>query len=377
VATSSVVPAGDQHARAFAAFLRQTWDPHATVESVERGWDEAAEANPVQPGQRSPTYVFLKDEEVIGHLGTLPVVLRHAGTERHAVWLKGLMVLPEFRNGPVGYGLVKAADHPYAMAMVVEEPARRLFTALGFEDLGSVPNYLFPLDPSRVLRQATLALDSTGMRSAATKAMLRLARQPVVATPAGWAVQAYTRLRLAMSGRRPRRAPDRIFASPIDESACDVLWERIAPHVEGPVRSGRYLATRYGREVGRYVTLPLGTESRLLGLAVLRRPSAHNDPRLGSLKVATLADVVAEPTDGPTIRALLRMVIAEAASLGSDAVVASASHRRLRTSLLACGFVPIGANMHFLVRVPSGDLPLPPLDDWWLTRGDSRADESF
>src|SRR5213593_994324 len=134
VGTSGVdiVRADDRHAPALAEFYRAVWDPSATPEAVRRARATAAAQNPVTPGEEVPTFLFLQRGRVLGHVTTIPVRLHAAGTSRPGHWVKGLMVVPEHRNGPVGMLLLKEAVRQLdlAMAMVVQPAPRRLFQAL-------------------------------------------------------------------------------------------------------------------------------------------------------------------------------------------------------------------------------------------------------
>lgn len=59
------------------------------------------------------------------------------------------MVLPEYRNGPIGFLAVKdlAARLPGSTILTVAPVARRLFSAMGYTDLGSVSNFVRVLRP--------------------------------------------------------------------------------------------------------------------------------------------------------------------------------------------------------------------------------------
>ena len=158
---AEVVVADDRHLETLTDFYRQTWDADADAERVRTARLQAAECNPVCPGDPPPTFLFLLGGRAIGHVGSIPVRVWGAAGVRPAHWVKGLMVLPEHRNGPVGFLLLKDAMRhlELAMAMVVQPEARRLFQALGFADVGVLPNALRVLHPSRVLRR----LDSAGV----------------------------------------------------------------------------------------------------------------------------------------------------------------------------------------------------------------------
>ena len=116
----------------------------------------------------------------------------------------------------------------------------------------------------------------------------------------------------------------------------------------------------------------------LAGFAAVRPPRAGGDPRLGGARVATLSELVA-PVDRPAVlRALVAGAETVARSLDADALLCSASHPATRDALRRRAWLPFPGNVHLLVREPPGTAPLPrALRDWWLTRGDSHADEVF
>jgi hypothetical protein len=60
----------------------------------------------------------------------------------------------------------------------------------------------------------------------------------------------------------------------------------------------------------------------------------------------------------------------------ADALLCTASHHTLRPMLRRRAFLPVGGNVHFMIRDPAPQPPRP-LPEWWLTRGDSSADEVF
>ena len=66
--------------------------------------------------------------------------------------MKGFMVLPEHRNGPIGYLVLKEAVRRLGIAAVltVADPSRRLFEAMGFRNLGMLSNQILPLRPARI-----------------------------------------------------------------------------------------------------------------------------------------------------------------------------------------------------------------------------------
>lgn len=144
-----------------------------------------------------------------------------------------------------------------------------------------------------------------------------------------------------------------------------------------PTRDGAYLRGRYLGEDG-YRLLGVYEAGALAGFAAVRPPRADGDPRLNGVRVATVSELVA-PVDRPRIlRALLAGAETVARSLDAHALLCSASHPAARAALRRRGCLPCPGNVHVLLREPPGAAPLPrALDGWWLTRGDSHADEVF
>ena len=76
----------------------------------------------------TPIFLFLKNKEVIGHLGTMSVEIQRGDFRFPAHWVVGLMVLPEFRNGLVGPQLIKKVNESlsFAMTLHVENAVSRI-----------------------------------------------------------------------------------------------------------------------------------------------------------------------------------------------------------------------------------------------------------
>jgi GNAT superfamily N-acetyltransferase len=377
-ARSRVVRVGDEHLPALAGFVRAVWDPAASVEGLRAARAADAAANPVAPGEPVPTFLFLRDDQAIGHLTTIPARVAAGGRVWPAYWLKGFWVLPEHRNGPVGFLLVKEAMRHLgcALATAVEEAPRRVFCALGFRDLGALGEYVRPLEPRRMLEH----LDPEALGLAARPALRRalaLAQRPWGAAAGGAVLRAALGLWAAAAGRggRQRGGP----AAALDEPACDALWRRASAELAAsPVRDAAYLRTRYAAQLGdRFELVTAGTDGELSGLALLRRPRAQGDPRLRGLRVALLSDAVFPPSRPAAGRALLRAAEEAARACGADALLCSASHPALRACLLRRAYAPVPGRLHFLARAPE-DVELPDdLAAWWITRADGNADEVF
>lgn len=384
---SGVVRMEARHAAAAAAFLAQVWDPAATAESLLRARESAAEINTVSPGEPPPTFLFLRGGQVIGYVTTLPIRLVHEGRTRRAHWLNGLMVLPEFRNGPIGYVLLKeAVQHlPLAMALSVAAPARRLFEGLGFTDAGTLPNFIRVVNPRSFLEKLDLtALGISAVPQVAVRAFEAARR----ANLTGLMADSFSLVdRAYVAVRRDRRLRlARTISDAIGEVNTVKLWDDMRARLKlTPERDLHAWAYRYGHRRGgerTYFTVrvddPGSGELRAVG--VLRRPRASTDPRLNGIRVATLADAMWVPGDDEALLALLGVTDTAARELGGDAVLCTASLPALTNRLPQAGYVPIGGNLHLLVRDVTADPggPIPAQSTLWhLMRGDAHADDVF
>lgn len=367
--TSSVevVRVEDRHVPALAEFYRAVWDAHATEDSVRRARDAA--------GVETPTFLFLNKGRALGHVTTIPQDLHGPGGIRRAHWLKGLMVLPEHRNGPVGMLVLKEAVRQLgtAMAMVVQPAPRRLFAALGFADLGAVPNAVKLLRPARVLAR----LDARELSLPAARVarpVLQAAQKVGVASLAGAAVGLAAHLWTRVAGARVRSLAA-TEVEELDPAVLDTLWQRARARIAAaPSRDGTFMRRRYAIPPYRATIVqgPAGPAA----LAVVRAPSEQGDARLRGLRVATLSDLVVSPDDPGAALAAVAAAERLARDLDADAIVCSASHAALRGVLRRRAFAPLGGNMHFMLRDPAGGGPAE-LQAWWLMRGDSNADEIF
>lgn len=378
-----IVRADDAHAAAIAEFIREVWTPTATADSVLAARRRGAEHNDAEPGVPPPTWLALRAGRVLGYVTTIPVRWWDGQREWPAYWIKGLMVLPEYRNGPVGHAVMKAAaaSLPRSAGLAVAMPARRLFGALGYSDLGAIPNFIRPLSAGRMLSR--LELTAIGIKRLPnwTPAALRVAQATGIAAVGGWVAGAV--LRAAAFLRRHPAARQRcdMAAEAPTAAELDGLWMSARDGFPtGVVRDGRYLRGRYPTEPdGSYVWLLARRQGVLTGVAILRRPRADGDLRLHGIRVATVADMLYQMADTPACMALLGGAERAARGLNADAVLVTGSCPALHRVLRRQCYFPIGGNVHLLLRdvEGSGARLADSLSDWWLTRGDGNSDEGL
>src|SRR5206468_9304275 len=144
-------------------------------------------------------------------------------------------------------------------------------------------------------------------------------------------------------------------------------------------RDAAYLRLRYDTSsTGAYRTVAVTEAGVLRGIAVVRVPRVEGDPRLRGIRVATLSDLVYDPARTGVGLALLAEAERVARSLDADVLLVSASHRAHGPLLRRRGFLRFSGNLHLLVRDATAALPGPTaLADWWVMRGDMKADTVF
>jgi hypothetical protein len=109
----------------------------------------------------------------------------------------------------------------------------------------------------------------------------------------------------------------------------------------------------------------------------VKRPRDEGDPRLGGIRVATLADLLYRPSDSRAGLAILRGAEDAARALGADALLCGASAAATAPLVERRGYLGLPGNLRVLARF-KGDPAVPEqLGDWWVTRGDSEGDGTF
>ena len=374
--------ASEEHAESVAAFYREVWDPSATTETVIASMRASAAANVAAPGEPLPTALVLQGSRVIGYCSSIAQRLWDGKTERPAYWVKGLMVLPEFRNGPIGFLAVKELTRhlPCATILTVAPGAKRLFGALGYTDLGAITNWVKPLRPGVMANRLDLNALGLGNLPNWVGSGVRIARKTGIASVGASVAGVVMDAAAAATRMRSRR-----FATALetpDQRELDALWASARTGIEAsPVRDATYLINRFGASApeGEFYTFVTARQrGRLAAIAVVRKPKETSDPRLGGIRVATVSDALFHPTETnaglATLGAIARIARAEKA----DALVCMSSHPLLTGLLRRQGYLRLRGNVHFFLRDVTGAGAWPPdRASWWLGRGDGESDATF
>lgn len=371
---------GETDAATIAEFMRTAgWDANATADGVGEWLRTSASQNPFEPGAEPPVVGIFIGPRLVACLTSIPTRLWNGSEFATAHWLKGFWVLEQYRDGLIGFLLLKemlkhvglAASMPAALM------PRRLSVALGMIDLGAVPNYIEPLRIARILRRLDPQLLKLNGVSNAASIALKFAK----IAPAAYAAQALINLYLAA-----RRLPSALAAPALTtrlgeklpgEIELDSLWNRARRALSCCAeRSGAYLSWRYERGAnGRYCFASSWRGAELVGLAVVQHPERLDDPRLAGLAIGSIVDLLVDPGCPRALPSVLGAARGWAKSLNYDALLLTLSLSALRAPVMRAGYIPMRGNIHVMLRDPGGKHGLSAnLDDWMVTRGDAWSD---
>jgi hypothetical protein len=367
-------------ADAIAEFMRTAgWDAKATPDRVREWLQTAAAQNPFERGVAPPIVGVFVGSLLVACLTSIPTRFWNGKEFAAAHWLKGFWVLEQYRDGLIGYLLLKemlkhvglAASMPAALAPI------RLSVALGMLDLGAVRNYIEPLRMARILRRLDPRLLQLNGVSTSASIALKLAKIPPVAFAAEALIAlCFKALRLP-SALAARGLNTQLQETLPSEADLDSLWAR-AQGVVGccATRSGAYLRWRYERDANaRYWFASCWRQAELVGLAVVQRPERLDDPRLAGLVIGSVVDLVVDQSCPGALASVLGAARRWAMSQNYDALLLTMSHLKLRAPMIRAGYIPMAGNIHVMLRDLGGKHGLSPnLDAWTVTRGDAWSD---
>jgi len=371
-------------AEAFERFRQVIWpSSHTRASSPAERADEGRQRQ-ADSTQDSPTFVFVKGEDIVGHVTTLPVQLSSYAKTVEAHWIVGFMVLSEYRNGLVGPLLIKEVNRSLdcALSVFVEPPVLRILRGLKWTYQGVVPQYLRILDAPGVSRNLQLSgLKALTIRTGETSPALPLRWiESLLRTLGGWILAVGQALWVGLTiVARPRSLPVEVRVEQGFDDSHNQLWQAVGGRFGACiVRDQRYLQRRFGGNTDRYRVLGCRQENRLLGYCIVKTKQFSNDLRMGNMKVGTIVDCLFDPDAPAALQTLLDCVVKVWAREGVHVVLCTASHAAVRRLLRANGFLAIPGNLNFAyhnrTNVPLQDIPL---EAWHLMRGDSDADQNF
>jgi hypothetical protein len=360
-------------------FVRQFWRTSSYLNSEPSPGPQ----NRISSTGRTPTFLFLKDTEVIGHVSTIPVRLCSRSAIMSSHWVVGFMVLPEYRNGLIGPLLIRKVNEtlPFAMTLHVEDNVLKIFKGLGWRHFGVIPQFVRVLNCRRLVDNVRI-----GRIMCVEKRAPRLAEllKTMIEYPVGrWMTAgmcAMLTFACLVPGLfvRPRCGGYEVVEEQDFSPDYDMLWDKVKLKLSAAVvRDRSHLLARYGGCPG-YRILACRSAGRLLGYCLLKVKMFENDARMGNARIGTIVDCLFDPEDSRSLHAMLEGAVGFLRREQVDAVFCTASLLCLQQALQKQGFLKVPGNLNFACYSRGGedilDVPLPA---WHLMRGDSDAAENF
>jgi hypothetical protein len=262
--------------------------------------------------------------------------------------------------------------------LTVAPASQRLFASVGYQALGTVPNFLRIIRAGRL--SARLNLDSLNLQGLPAwipgllRGLQRLGLAYVSGAILGLVIDALAWLRTVAGRGRFHLALEH---QPPSAAILDCLWEQARSAMPlAVVRDARYLLARYGpgTTAGLYQWAVVYRHSSPVALAVTRRPGT-GDPRLQGLRIGTVSEFIVA-ADNPDAGALaLSGAEALARQWDADGLIASATHPMAISTLKRRAWLRIPGNLSFFVRDTSAAaLAAGAMSAWWIMRGDGESD---
>lgn len=369
---------------AFDRFCDVIWPNSRRRTSSPAGRLDGGREGQTGPTQDPPTFVFIKGDEIVGHVTTIPVQLTSFAKTVAAHWIVGFMVLPEHRNGLVGPLLIKEVNRTLdcALSLFVEPPVLRILTGLKWTHKGVLPQYLRILDARGVSRNLQLpGGKALAVGTGDTSAVVPFPFiESLIRTLGGWGLAVGQAIWAGLTiVVRPKSVRVEVREEQGFDDSYTQLWQAVSGRFGAClVRDQTYLQGRFGRRSDRYRVLACRQENRLLGYCIVKTKQFSSDPRMGNMKVGTIVDCLFDPAAPAGFQPLLDSVLAMCDREGVHAVLCTAAHAAVRRLLRVNGFLAIPSNLNFAyhnrTNMPLQDIPL---DAWHLMRGDSDADQNF
>jgi len=371
-------------AEAFDRFCQVIWPNAGDRESAPAARVEEDQERHAGADQDPQTFVFVKGNDIVGHVTTIPVQLSSYGKTVAAHWIVGFMVHPEHRNGLVGPLLIKEVKRRLdcALSLHVELPVLRILTGLKWVHRGILPQYLRVLNARAVSHNIQLSgVKALGAgKGDGTTAVRGRIVESCVRVLGGWGLATCQALWVGLTiVARHRSSRVEVREEQGFDDGYEKLWQAVSGHFGACLaRDRQYLQRRFGRHPDRYRVIGCRQENLLLGYCIVKTKQFSNDSRMGDMKVGTIVDCLFDPAAPVALQALLDFVVKKLAQEGVHAVLCTASHAAVRRLLRGNGFFAIPGNLNFAyynrTNVTLQDIPL---ESWHLMRGDSDADQNF
>ena len=302
---------------------------------------------------RPPIWLFKKDGIIHAQQCAVPVKLAVRGVERSATWATELMVEPRYRLRGVGAVMLNVCSEGQGLMLGLEvsDDAAKTMLRDGWSELGTLPLFVRPLVPSRLLEKR--------LRNRWAIRCGSLADLPL--RVADGAIATLTR-RSTCQLRRVDRFDDRV----------EVLYRHAVRHYEIIARRDcEVLNWRYRRhpEAERYALYQLENGDELTGVMVARLGDHNGVPS------AFIVDYLCPPR---LLRSLLLRALPALRASGAAVLYCAQSWRPAASVFKSLGFLERTTGYRMMMRAaPHVDTQLlSPHGRWFTTLGDANLEHS-
>lgn len=326
-------------------FLQRAYEDNPRM-SDEPFWDWHYAAAPHKDPENLPVWVAKSGGQIVGQVGTIPVVVNIEGVRHNAIWILDMIVAPEFRRRGLATKLVKAAHEVCPFGLVINTAAQvgstKLLQDEGYAIIANVPRFHKPLFPANDIREI---------------AKFGILRKSI---------------NLAYAPFRPRFKENKNIRRVANfDGSFDAFWAEAETQWPGAVRrDARYLEWQFIRQPKKkFDIIGYYEGEKLRGYAVLffRREGAS-----GAIPKAAISDLCYHP-DNPKeiVDALLRESLRIAVERRAGGLVTDALDALVEERLAHFGFWRVKNPLQFMVRSTGRQDLLHDPKNWFLTRGDS------
>jgi GNAT superfamily N-acetyltransferase len=331
-------------------------------------WEWSNVKNPSVEAGEFPAW-FCKDrksEEIVGHLGVIPALIKIKGNYHRAVWGKDMIVPARWRGSGIASLLfdtaMKRMEDRASLFLLggSNDYAVAIYKRLGFTHLGYIPLYVRVLKPDAILQKGVGGAFPRGLLKFFGGIFLKIFDAPL------W-----------IAGKGDSKNI-RVKEITYFDGSFDILWEKASSIFPVIIR-------RDSENLNwRFVNQPYWNykifkaedreSGKARGYVVLREGQSHGLP------TGVISDLFALPDDASTIASLVIFAVNYFKKMGRvDLIRCDILSRGFGKILRKTGFIRIRSKSHFMVKCMNREFDpafILNSDNWFINYADSDLDLS-
>lgn len=321
-------------------------------------WEWLYAKNPCNPGDVPQLWIFEKDGAFVGHLGSMPVLLKVGDRYHNASWSMAMFSVPEYRNRGIGVMLMNEwiKSIPVSLGLGSTPDSYPLFH--GEEWIrpgeGYVPTFIKILDAEFFFKKRVKNKLLLKLFSALGNAGLKFLNE-------------------ALFRKASSREDCHVEKVARFDERIDAFWERVSSKFKVMVvRNKTYLNWKFAEQpLVSYDIYQVSCGERVSGYVILRV--------LPHKKTGWIVDFLADPDDEKTMQCLISHCIFyfDCQYPETQAIYAPFLGKRFEKYFTKYGFWKRKSPMFFFVRINNSAVSkeiLSEADHWFVTKGDSDQD---